>query len=109
MRAVRLDGTLPDSFEADAQAYIHMFAALGEMEHCRVETALLAELAPRVPRARLPRAKWADADRLWMKFYVRISLSYSRERGRVLSALERRFILARLSSGSGARVRRATA
>jgi len=29
MRAIRLGRTLLDSFEADAQAYIHMFAALG--------------------------------------------------------------------------------
>src|SRR5258705_7712609 len=64
------DGTLLDSFEADAQAYFRMFAALGM-------TWSMAELkrhySPnwhRVYRAaRLPPAKWDDADRLWMRFY----------------------------------------
>ena len=45
------DGTLLDSFEADANAYRYMFERSGdELEHGGVEAALLAELAPRVPR-----------------------------------------------------------
>src|SRR5260370_35293529 len=66
------DGTLLDSFEADAQAYIHMFAALG-LPWSMAE--LKRHYSPnwhRVYRAaRLPRAKWDEADRLWMKFYRR--------------------------------------
>jgi HAD superfamily hydrolase (TIGR01509 family) len=101
------DGTLLDSFEADAQAYIHMFAALGM-------TWSIAELkrhySPnwrRVYRAaHLPRAKWDEADRLWMRFYRTYQLELQPGAHRVLRALERRFTLALVSSGSRARVRR---
>ena len=101
------DGTLLDSFEADAQAYIHMFATLGL-------TWSVAELkrhySPnwhRVYRAaHLPRAKWDEADRLWMKFYRTHQPELQPGARRVLSTLGRRFTLALVSSGSRARVRR---
>src|SRR6266436_5767881 len=101
------DGTLLDSFEADAQAYIHMFAALG-MKWSIAE--LKRHYSPNwhhvYRAARLPRAKWEDADRLWMKFYRTHQPELQPGARRVLSALERRFILALVSSGSRARVRR---
>jgi HAD superfamily hydrolase (TIGR01509 family) len=101
------DGTLLDSFEADAQAYIHMFAALGM-------TWSMAELKRHYSpnwhhvyrTARLPRAKWEEADRLWMKFYRTHQPELQPGARRVLRALERRFTLALVSSGSRARVRR---
>jgi HAD superfamily hydrolase (TIGR01509 family) len=101
------DGTLLDSFEADAQAYIHMFAALGM-------TWSMAQLkrhySPdwhRVYRAaRLPLAKWNEADRLWMRFYRKHQPELQPGARQVLRALERRFTLALVSSGSRARVRR---
>ena len=101
------DGTLLDSFEADAQAYIHMFAALG-MKWSIAE--LKRHYSPNwhhvYRAARLPRAKWEDADHLWMKFYRTHQPELQPGARRVLSALERRFILALVSSGSRARVRR---
>src|SRR6267378_2288298 len=101
------DGTLLDSFEADAQAYIHMFAALG-MKWSIAE--LKRHYSPNwhhvYRAARLPRAKWEDADRLWMKFYRTHQPELQPGARRVLSALERRFTLALVSSGSRARVRR---
>ena len=101
------DGTLLDSFEADAQAYTHMFAALG-MKWSIAE--LKRHYSPNwhhvYRAARLPRAKWEDADRLWMKFYRTHQPELQPGARRVLSALERRFILALVSSGSRARVRR---
>jgi HAD superfamily hydrolase (TIGR01662 family) len=101
------DGTLLDSFEADAQAYFRMFAALGM-------TWSMAELkrhySPnwhRVYRAaRLPRTKWDEADRLWMRFYRKQRPELQPGAHQVLRALERRFTLALVSSGSRARVRR---
>src|SRR5580704_10162264 len=64
------DGTLLDSFEADAQAYFRMFEALG-MDWSRAE--LIRHYSPnwhRVYRAaHLPKAKWEEADRLWRRFY----------------------------------------
>jgi HAD superfamily hydrolase (TIGR01509 family) len=101
------DGTLLDSFEADAQAYIHMFAALG-MKWSMAE--LKRHYSPNwhhvYRAARLPRAKWEEADRLWMKFYRTHQPELQPGARRVLRALERRFTLALVSSGSRARVRR---
>jgi HAD superfamily hydrolase (TIGR01509 family) len=101
------DGTLLDSFEADAQAYIHMFAALG-MKWSIAE--LKRHYSPNwhhvYRAARLPRAKWEGADRLWMKFYRTHQPELQPGARRVLCALERRFTLALVSSGSRARVRR---
>jgi HAD superfamily hydrolase (TIGR01509 family) len=101
------DGTLLDSFDADARAYIHMFAALGM-------TWSMAELKRHYSpnwrqvyrAARLPRTKWDQADRLWMRFYRRHQPELQPGARRVLCALERRFTLALVSSGSRARVRR---
>src|SRR5258707_917549 len=101
------DGTLLNSFEADAQAYFSMFAALGM-------TWSMAELkrhySPnwhRVYRAaRLPRAKWDEADRLWMGFYRNQQPELQPGARQVLLTLERRFTLALVSSGSRTRVRR---
>src|SRR5882672_9879485 len=101
------DGTLLDSFEADANAYMHMFGALG-MSWSLAE--LKRHYSPnwhRVYRAaRLPRAKWEKADRLWMRFYKNHQPELQPGARQVLRALERRFTLALVSSGSRTRVRR---
>jgi HAD superfamily hydrolase (TIGR01509 family) len=101
------DGTLLDSFEADAQAYFRMFAALG-MSWSMAE--LKRHYSPnwhRVYRAaRLPRAQWDQADRLWRRFYQKQQPDLQPGALRVLRALERRFTLALVSSGSRTRVRR---
>src|SRR6202140_4131376 len=101
------DGTLLDSFEADAQAYIHMFAALGLPWSVAELKRHYSPNWHKVYRAaRLARAKWEEADRLWMKFYRTQQPELQPGARRVLSALERRFTLALVSSGSRARVRR---
>src|ERR1700694_3864962 len=101
------DGTLLDSFEADAQAYIHMFAALGLPWSVAELKRHYSPNWHRVYRAaRLPRAKWEEADRLWMKFYRAHRPKLQPGARHALSALERRFKLALVSSGSRARVRR---
>ena len=101
------DGTLLDSFAADAQAYSQMFAALG-MRWSMEE--LKRHYSPnwhRVYRAaRLPKAKWDEADRLWMRFYKKQRPELQPGALRVLRALEPRYTLALVSSGSRARVRR---
>ena len=101
------DGTLLDSFAADAQAYFGMFDALG-MNFSMEE--LKRHYSPnwhRVYRAaRLPRAKWEQADRLWMSFYKKQQPELQPGAMRVLRMLDRRFTLALVSSGSRARVRR---
>jgi HAD superfamily hydrolase (TIGR01509 family) len=101
------DGTLLDSFEADAQAYIHMFAALGMTWSMAQLKRHYSPNWHRVYRAaRLPLAKWGAADRLWMQFYREHQPELQPGARQVLRALERRFTLALVSSGSRARVRR---
>jgi HAD superfamily hydrolase (TIGR01509 family) len=101
------DGTLLNSYDADARAYVKMFRALKiswDLEDLR------RHYSPnwyRVYRAaRLPRALWDEADRLW-------SLAYEKEKPilipgarRTLRQLERRFTLALVTSGNRRRVRR---
>jgi len=101
------DGTLLNSFEADAAAYFQMFGALGmswSMEQ------LIQHYSPNWRRvysaARLPRTKWEEADRLWMKFYRMQRPKLQPGARSVLQALDRQFKLALVSSGSRARVRR---
>src|ERR1700720_219957 len=101
------DGTLLDSFEADAQAYCRMFDALGLSWSMADLKRHYSPNWHRVYRAaRLPRAKWDEADRLWMKFYRAHRPELQPGARRVLGALARRFTLALVSSGSRARVRR---
>jgi HAD superfamily hydrolase (TIGR01662 family) len=101
------DGTLLNSFEADAAAYMGMFGALG-ISWSRAQ--LLRHYSPnwhRVYRAvGLPRAKWEEADRLWRRFYLQQKPRLQPGAMRVLRALDRRFTLALVSSGSRSRVRR---
>jgi HAD superfamily hydrolase (TIGR01509 family) len=56
--------------------------------------------------ARLPRAKWEEADRLWRFFYRRQQPKLQPGALRVLKLLDRRFKMALVSSGSRSRVRR---
>ena len=101
------DGTLLDSFEADANAYMHMFGALG-MRWSIAELKL--HYSPnwhRVYRAAsLPRTKWGEADRLWRFFYRKQQPKLQPGAMRVLRTLDRRFKLALVSSGSRSRVRK---
>jgi pyrophosphatase PpaX len=101
------DGTLLNSFEADANAYAHMFEAMG-MSWSVAELKL--HYSPnwhRVYRAaRIPRARWEEADGLWRKFYQKQVPKLQPGALGVLRALDRRFKLALVSSGSRSRVRR---
>jgi HAD superfamily hydrolase (TIGR01662 family) len=101
------DGTLLNSFEADANAYMYMFSELG-MAWSIAE--LKRHYSPnwhRVYRAaRLPRTKWAEADRVWRRFYDTQQPKMQPGAMRALRLLDRRFTLALVSSGSRSRVRR---
>jgi HAD superfamily hydrolase (TIGR01509 family) len=101
------DGTLLDSFEADAQAYIHMFAALGlPWSIAELKRHYSPNWHNVYRAAHLPGAKWEEADRLWRKFYRSYKPELQPGARRVLRALDLRFTLALVSSGSRARVRR---
>ena len=64
------DGTLLDSFKADTNAYLQMFRALGVPWNSK---RLAQHYSPdwhNVYRAaKLPPESWAEADRLWRRFY----------------------------------------
>jgi HAD superfamily hydrolase (TIGR01509 family) len=101
------DGTLLNSFEADANAYMQMFGALGmswSIAELKLHYSPNWHLVYRA--ARLPRAKWEEADRLWRHFYDKQQPKMQPGALRVLRTLERRFSLALVSSGSRSRVRR---
>jgi phosphoglycolate phosphatase len=109
VRAVLLDwdGTLLDSFQADSRAYLQMFRAL-EIPWGLVE--LEQHYAPdwyKVFRAaRIPRSRWAEADRIWRRFYRRERPALMPGARRVLRWLGRRFTLGLVTSGDRTRVMR---
>jgi HAD superfamily hydrolase (TIGR01509 family) len=100
------DGTLLNSYQADARAYVAMFAALGIPWNL---TDLEKHYSPdwyRVYRAAaLPKARWVEADRLWRRFYRGERPHLQPGARRVLEQLARRYRLALVTSGSAWRVR----
>ncbi len=101
------DGTLLNSFQADANAYMSMFGALGMSWSIADLKRHYSPNWHRVYRAaRLPRAKWEEADRLWRLFYRKQQPKLQPGARNVLRTLDRRFKLALVSSGSRSRVRK---
>jgi HAD superfamily hydrolase (TIGR01509 family) len=108
LRAVLFDwdGTLLDSYRADANAYLQMFRALGIAWG-------MAELAQhyspdwhRVYRAaKIPLERWDEADRLWRSFYRAERPTLQHGARRVVQELGRRYRLGLVTSGSSSRVR----
>ncbi len=101
------DGTLLNSYDADARAYLEMFRALNiswDLEDLR------RHYSPnwyRVYRAAgLPRSRWDEADRLWTRAYDREKPILLPGARKVLQRLEQRFELALVTSGNRRRVRR---
>ena len=101
------DGTLLDSFVADARAYSAMFAALGiEWTLRDLERHYHPDWYRVYRAARIERVLWRKADLLWRGAYRREApklLPYARA---TLRALKKRFTLGLVSSGDRARVRR---
>ena len=100
------DGTLLDSYAADARAYLAMFRAL-EIDWGVVE--LHRHYSPdwyRVYRAaKIPREKWALADQLWRSAYKSERPLLLPGARTVIRRLERHFTLGIVTSGSRGRVR----
>ena len=100
------DGTLLDSYTADAHAYLAMFRAL-EIEWGLEE--LKRYYSPdwyRVYRAaRIPKSKWALADRLWRSAYASERPALLPGARTVIRRLSRSFTLGIVTSGSRGRVR----
>ena len=100
------DGTLLDSYRADARAYLRMFEALGIPWG-------LADLAQHYSpdwhnvyrAAGLPPERWEEADGYWRRFYRSEQPALLPGARIVLERLSHRYPLGLVSSGSGWRVR----
>jgi pyrophosphatase PpaX len=99
------DGTLLDSFEADCAAYLEMFGVMG-IGWGREELA--RHYSPdwyEVYRAaRLGRARWGEADRIWRRAYRRHTPELVAGARVVLRKLLRHYELGLVTSGNRSRV-----
>jgi phosphoglycolate phosphatase len=100
------DGTLLDSYAADARAFMAMFRAL-EIDWGEAE--LKQHYCPNwyevYRAARIPRAKWRQADRLWRAAYGAERPKLLPGARTVVRRLAQKFPLGLLTSGSRDRVR----
>jgi phosphoglycolate phosphatase len=101
------DGTLLNSYRSDTQAYLEMFRVLGI--GWGVEE-LKRHYSPNwynvYRAARIPRARWGEADHLWRRSYrFEEARLFPGARG-VLSILRRKYALGLVTSGSRERVRK---
>ncbi len=100
------DGTLLNSYAADSRAYLAMFRAL-EIKWGLTE--LKKHYSPdwyQVYRAaNLPRARWAEANRLWRAAYLAERPPLQPGARSVIQLLEKSFTLGIVTGGSGDRVR----
>lgn len=101
------DGTIVNSYGADSRAYLTMFESLG------IEWGLedlARHYSPNWYRvyhaARLPRAKWKEADRVWTRAYKRENPQLMPGAKQVIRALHQDFVLGIVTSGNRPRVRK---
>jgi HAD superfamily hydrolase (TIGR01509 family) len=100
------DGTLLNSYAADSRAYLAMFRALeigwglDELKRCYSPDWYQVYRAAKVPRAR-----WAEANRLWRAAYLAERPRLLPGARGVIRALRKSFTLAIVTGGSGDRVR----
>jgi len=101
------DGTLLDSYHADSQAYLAMFRVMGvnwglqELEHHYSPDWYTVYRA-----ARIPEARWDEADRVWRAYYAKHPSKLMAATRRVLAQLNKRHELGLVSSGDRERVSR---
>jgi HAD superfamily hydrolase (TIGR01549 family) len=101
------DGTLLNSYAADAQAYLAMFRAMGigwgvtEMDRYYSPDWYQVYRA-----ARIPRSEWTRANRLWRAAYAKERPRLLAGAHSVLRALKKTFVLGIVTGGSRGRVRR---
>jgi HAD superfamily hydrolase (TIGR01509 family) len=108
LRAVLFDwdGTLLDSYQADARAYLAMFAALGiPWSLAELEQHYSPDWHCVYRAASLPPERWAEADALWRRFYRGERPALQPGARLVLERLARRYRLGLVTSGSAWRVR----
>jgi len=101
------DGTLIDSYEADASAYLAMFREMGIPWGVKELTRHYSPDWYAVYRAAgLPRHRWSAADAAWRKQYANHQPKLIAGSRRVLAGLARRHKLGLVTSGDRDRVTR---
>lgn len=101
------DGTLLDSYHADAHAYMKMFRALGVGWGMKELDRHYSPDWYRVYRAAgLPPERWEEADRLWRRYYRQRKPALLPGARAALRRLAGSFELGLVTSGDRARVRR---
>jgi phosphoglycolate phosphatase len=108
LRAVLFDwdGTLLDSYQADANAYVQMFRALGiRWDSTRLAQHYSPDWHNVYRAAKLPPESWPEADGLWRRFYRAERPLLQTGARLVVQTLAERFRLGLVSSGSRLRVR----
>jgi HAD superfamily hydrolase (TIGR01549 family) len=100
------DGTLLNSYASDTRAYLAMFRAL-EIDWTvrEIERHYSPNWYRVYQAARIPRAKWAQADLLWRKAYAAESPALLPGARTALRVLARKYRLGLVTSGSRDRVR----
>src|SRR5216683_612158 len=99
------DGTLIDSYSADSSAYLAMFREMGIPWGLKELARHYSPNWYRVYRAaKLPRARWDDADRAWRKQYATHRPQLMPGARRVLKRLLARHQLGVVTSGDRDRV-----
>jgi HAD superfamily hydrolase (TIGR01549 family) len=101
------DGTLIDSYSADSSAYLAMFQEMGIPWGLKELARHYSPNWYRVYRAaKLPRARWEDADRAWRAQYAKHSPQLIAGARQVLERLGRVHHLGLVTSGDRDRVTR---
>ncbi len=100
------DGTLLDSYHADATAYQAMFRTLGiEWGIAELEKHYSPNWHRVYRAAGIARGRWAEADRVWREAYAHLRPALMPGTRRVLRHLARDYALGLVTSGNRARVR----
>lgn len=101
------DGTLLNSYAADSAAYLAMFRVMGVPWGLAELEAHYSPNWYRVYRAaKIPRARWDDADTAWREHYAKQTPKLLPGARRVLALLAQRHALGLVTSGDRDRVHR---
>jgi len=101
------DGTLIDSYHADAQAYLAMFRELGlDWGVAELTRSYSPDWYTVYRAAGIPEERWDDADRLWRTHYLKHPSKLMAGARQVLRRLARRHQLGLVTSGDRERVTR---
>ena len=99
------DGTLLDSYQADSQAYLAMFQALGvNWGLAELESHYSPDWYAVYRAAKIPPERWDEANRLWRGYYAKHPSKLMRATRHVLAQLNKRHKLGLVSSGDRERV-----